>query len=81
MLQERRAELEKLLSLRRGLSEQQLLLAVSTTENSAAQAPSVRFELRRRDALGSRLIEADAMSSVLPGDVLIVSLLPTEPAG
>lgn len=79
LLQERGTALRSLLSTRRGISDQLLLLTLTATDD--AVAPATRFQLRRRDADGSRLIEAAAMTPVLPGDVLIVLIQPTKPAG
>lgn len=77
LLQERDAELRRRLAVQSGLSNQRFLLT-----SSAADAPvtAIRFQLRRRGPAGSQLLDAVAMTPVMPGDVLIVSLQPIQPA-
>lgn len=77
-LQGRLAEVQKLMSRRESVADRlSLIRAWSDTAPAAASLARVSYSVRRRTGGGaSRLVTVAASDELLPGDVLMVSILP-----
>ncbi|WP_063979501.1 polysaccharide biosynthesis/export family protein [Ensifer sp. Root423] len=74
LLQEREATLKKLETVRRTTEEQYLLLAAADTDTQKQNEISFVYEIRRGPVKARTSIKASALTDVLPGDVIVVSI-------
>lgn len=74
LLQEREATLKKLETVRRTTEEQYMLLAAVDADTQKQNEISFVYEIRRGPDKARATIKASALTEVLPGDVIVVSV-------